>query len=297
MEFKELMELYIDDVNAELEKLFVVPDCRQRSVYEAMRYSALAGGKRIRPMIALAVCDMLEGDRELAMRFGTGIECIHTYSLIHDDLPCMDNDDLRRGMPTCHKRFGEATALLAGDGLLTAAFEHMADIECADNSRSGAVMRFIAEAARAAGCMGMIGGQVVDIESENAKDADIERLEYMYSGKTGALIRLSALAGAVAADADKTRTDAVLRFADSLGFAFQIKDDILDFEGDEAVLGKPTGSDAENNKTTYVTLCGMSEAKRKLKELTAEAETALSIFGEKADFLRELAKYLLERSN
>ena len=291
MDFKKQMKAYTDMINAELDKMFAVPENYQKSVYEAMRYSIMAGGKRIRPIITLAVCEMLGGSAENALCFAVGIECIHTYSLIHDDLPCMDNDDLRRGMPTCHKKFGEATALLAGDGLLTAAFEHMADCGC------GAAQRIICEAAKAAGCAGMIGGQIVDIESENTGNADLDRLRYMYSGKTGALIRLSALSGALAAGAEESETAAAVRFADKLGLAFQIKDDILDFEGDEAVLGKPIGSDAENKKTTYVTICGADEAKRVLSELTAEAVCALGGFGEKSDFLRSLAEYLLERSN
>ena len=297
MEFKEKQKFYTGIINDELDRLLTVPDNPQREVYEAMRYSLMAGGKRLRPMLTLAVCDMLGGNLEDALIFGTAIECIHTYSLIHDDLPCMDNDDLRRGMPTCHKAFGETTALLAGDGLLTFAFESMADFSKYQSISFETAVKVIAEVAKCAGCQGMIGGQVVDLKNESAENVSEAELSYMHACKTGALIRGAALAGAIVAGADSEQIKAVTVFADKLGLAFQIRDDILDFIGDEKLLGKPTGSDIENMKTTYVTLLGIDEAQKTLDELSKQAIGALSGFGEKSEFLCSLASYLTDRKN
>jgi len=255
----------------------------------------MAGGKRLRPVLSLAVCDMLGGYAEDALRFGVAIECIHTYSLIHDDLPCMDNDDLRRGMPTCHKKFGEANALLAGDGLLTGAFEYIADFSAYKNAKPETVLRAIFELSKAAGCAGMIGGQVVDLECEGKKGVDEKTLNYLHQRKTGALIRVSALLGTLASDASENEIKAVTEFAEKLGLAFQIQDDILDCEGDESVLGKPIGSDEENKKTTYVTLLGIDAAREKTKDLTNNAICALEIFGGREEFLKELALNLMGR--
>lgn len=297
MEFKKQLQAYIDAVNDELNKVFTEKDCLEKSVYQAMRYSIMAGGKRLRPALTLGVCDMLGGDMDDALRFGVAVEHIHTYSLIHDDLPCMDNDDLRRGLPTCHKKFGEATALLAGDGLLTGAFEYISNYDCYKSATTQILAKAVFELATAAGCSGMIGGQVVDLESEGKTDITEETLNYLHKKKTGALIRVSAVLGALAANADENQIKAVAEFAEKLGLAFQIQDDILDCIGDESVLGKPIGSDAENEKTTYVTLLGLDAAREKVQQLTESATAALSIFDEKAAFLKELAAYLVDRNS
>ncbi len=296
MDFDKKIKYYQDITNKQLTEVFREKNCLQKSVYDAMNYSIQAGGKRIRPILALAVCDMLGGDINDAMRVAVSIECIHTYSLIHDDLPCMDNDDLRRGMATCHKKFGEATALLAGDGLLTFAFEYLADFKEYKSCSPEAVLEIISEISKSAGCAGMIGGQVVDLESEEKTDITEEILTYMHKRKTGALIGSSVIAAAIAAGADEKQKKALTQFADALGLAFQIQDDILDCTGDEKTLGKPIGSDAENKKTTYVTLLGLEDAKKRAKELTQSAISALEPFGEKAEFLKELAVYLIERN-
>lgn len=297
MSFDEKRRSYVKMINRSLDEISTVPDNRQREVYEAMRYSLEAGGKRIRPILTLAVCEMLGGCVEDALIFGTAIECIHTYSLIHDDLPCMDNDDLRRGMPTCHKKFGEATALLAGDGLLTYAFERMSDFESYKEVSHTNALRIISEAARCAGCGGMIGGQTVDLACEGRKDTDMETLAYMHRLKTGALIHLAAKAGAYTAGASLRDTERIVDYADKLGLAFQIKDDILDCTAETSELGKPAGSDRENGKATYVTLLGLDGARKRLDEVTEEAVENLKYFGEKAGFLTELAEYLINRKN
>ncbi len=297
MNFQEQFDRYRNLVNNEIDKVFYKRECLQKSVYDAMAYSVKAGGKRIRPVLALAVGDMLGADLEDVLKFGVAIECIHTYSLIHDDLPCMDNDDLRRGMPTCHKKFGESTALLAGDGLLTMAFELLTDFSAYKTLSAETVLKATREIAKAAGCAGMIGGQVVDLESEGSPNVTEKTLTYMHNRKTGALIRVSVLAGAIAAGADEKKTEALIRFADGIGLAFQVQDDILDCTGDADVLGKPIGSDAENEKTTYVSLLGLDNARKKAEELTQNAISALDEFGIKAEFLREFACYLMQRNS
>ncbi len=297
MTFGDKNEFYVSVVNDRLADIFAERNCLQKSVYDAMGYSALVGGKRIRPVICLAVCDMLGGELQDALRFAIGIECIHTYSLIHDDLPCMDNDDLRRGRPTCHKQFDEATALLAGDGLLTFAFEYMTDLSAFENIDTNSVLRIVNKIACGAGCEGMIGGQIIDLAGEGKSSLDEKTLNYMHNRKTGALIRISAFAGAVCGGASDAETEALLKFADNIGLAFQIQDDILDCIGDTAVLGKPIGSDEENKKATYATLLGIDDAKKKAKKLTDSAIEALTIFGDKAEFLISLANSLMNRES
>ncbi len=297
MTFDDKNKLYVELVNNKLAEVFAKHDCLQKSVYDAMEYSVLAGGKRIRPVLALAVCEMLGGDIQDALKFAVALECIHTYSLIHDDLPCMDNDDLRRGRPTCHKQFNEATALLAGDGLLTFAFEYMTDFQTYKNTDAESVLKVVAEIAKGAGCDGMIGGQIVDLENEEKTDVSEDVLTYMHNRKTGALIRISVFAGALCGGANNEQIKALLTYAENLGLAFQIQDDILDCVGNAEILGKPIGSDAENQKTTYVTLLGLENAKNRAKELTDKAITALEIFGDKAEFLISLANRLMIREN
>ena len=297
MSFEKQHSLYAEMINARLDEVFASKECMQKTVYDAMRYSVLAGGKRIRPVLTLAVCDMLGGSLEDALRFAVSLECIHTYSLIHDDLPCMDNDDMRRGMPTCHKKFGEANALLAGDGLLTFAFEYMTDFSEYKTLSPETVLRIALEIAKAAGCTGMVGGQVVDLESEGNPDMTEEVLTYIHNRKTGALIRAAVTVGAIAAGANEKEIKALTDFADGIGLAFQVQDDILDCMGEVEVLGKPIGSDAQNDKSTYVTLLGLEKATQKSEKLTADAVSALDMFGNKAEFLKNLAMWLMERKN
>lgn len=295
MKFEERLAAYGQLVNCEINRLFKEENSLQKSVYDAMSYSIKAGGKRIRPILALATADMLGGSIDDALRFGIAVECIHTYSLIHDDLPCMDNDDLRRGILTCHKKFGEATALLAGDGLLTRAFELLSDFSAYKRASTDTVLKVVRLISEAAGCAGMIGGQIVDLENENKSKVSEETLKYMHNRKTGALIRASVLVGAMASGASAEETELLKCYADGIGLAFQVEDDILDCTGNEAVLGKPIGSDGENKKTTYVTLMGLDKAREKADELTDNAILSLKAFGERAEFLRCLADYLRSR--
>lgn len=264
---------------------------REDAVAGAMGYSLTAGGKRIRPALTLAFCRACGGDWEKALPLACALEMIHTYSLIHDDLPCMDNDDMRRGKPSCHKAFGEDTALLAGDGLLTAAFQTIlsADLPAETIRQAGLAL------ARAAGPAGMIGGQVMDLANEG-RAVDAARLRETDMLKTGALIRAAAAMGCIAAGAPEELRKAADRYAADIGLAFQIVDDILDMVGDPAALGKAVGSDAANDKSTYVTLLGLEGAKAEAERLRASAVDALSAFGSEADALRELAGLLAGRT-
>ncbi|MCL2838581.1 MAG: polyprenyl synthetase family protein [Oscillospiraceae bacterium] len=297
-QFIKQMNRYRNMIEAELDNHCFIPDeFDGKVINEAMAYSLSAGGKRIRPILTLAVCDMLGGDVEAALPFATAIEMIHTYSLIHDDLPCMDNDDMRRGKPTCHKVFGEAIAVLAGDALLTEAFGIMASC---DNVPAKDIVEIIYFMSSAIGPMGMIGGQVLDMKYEGG-DGSVtqEDLENMVDLKTGCLIKESARIGAIIAGADceSEEIDKIIIFAQQLGLAFQIKDDILDLIGDAESLGKNVGMDIERGKATFVTVLGLDGAAEMLEKLTAEAIDYVSYFGDKAEFLIELTKYLLEREN
>ena len=297
MTFKEKFNEYLKIINEELDAFFVCGDVPEKRIYKAVRYSLSAGGKRIRPIIALGFCEMLSGNKKDALVLSTAIECIHTYSLIHDDLPCMDDDDLRRGMPTCHKAFDEATAVLAGDALLNFAFEYMSCINNYENMSAENIIKALNYIGSCSGVKGMIGGQAVDMALENSNSADIEILKYLHNKKTGALIRCSATAGVFAANGSKDDLKAAEEFSTNLGLAFQIKDDILDCTSTSEVLGKNVGSDAENGKTTYVSLLGIEKAEELLNEYTNKAVSALSIYGEKAKFLIDLSEYLLNRNN
>jgi geranylgeranyl diphosphate synthase, type II len=254
---------------------------------EAVRYSLFAGGKRLRPALALGASELVCGDESPAMPAACAIEMIHTYSLIHDDLPAMDNDDLRRGKPTSHVKFGEAAAILAGDTLLTMAFDVLAQ------SGNAAVT---GEVARAAGAAGMAGGQFLDMEAEG-KQIDLEALRAIHRAKTGALIRVSARAGAMLAGADATCLDALTRYAEHIGLAFQIADDILDVVGDEAALGKPIGSDVANAKATYPALLGLDRSRELAKAAVESAVASLASFGPEADIFRALATFIVERNS
>lgn len=297
MNFKQRQSEYLQQINQRLDEISYVPDNLQKVVFEAMRYSLMAGGKRIRPMLTLAAADLFGGDREDALLFGTAIECIHTYSLIHDDLPCMDNDNLRRGQPTCHVKYGESTALLAGDALLNLAFELMTDSNRYHSINSSQAMCVIHEISACSGTYGMIGGQIVDLACEGAEQVSLETLTYMHECKTGALIRAAVTAGAIISGAEEIEIQKISEFSLNLGLAFQIKDDILDFTGDEQLLGKPIGSDLQSEKVTFVSLLGLERAQSQLVALTAQACKSLDSFGEKAVFLRELSDYLLQRDS
>ena len=279
--------------NALMSRLSVEPSgAGEAKMLEAMRYSVENGGKRIRPMLTLEFCRMCGGSVEAALPLACAIEFIHTYSLIHDDLPCMDDDDMRRGKPSSHIKFGEAYALLAGDSLLTFAFQSAGEAEYIP---ADAVAKAVSLLARASGCAGMIAGQVQDLENEN-KTVPADDLRSVDILKTGELIRCACQLGCIAAGADDMKLEAARGYAENLGIAFQIVDDILDVTSDEATLGKPVGSDAENCKNTYVSLLGLEEAKKIAAELTRKAIDALGVFGDESEFLVSLSKKLLSRN-
>lgn len=280
-------------IEAALAEYMRTDDIPQKRVFDAMSYSLMAGGKRLRPVIMLYACEMCGGDAEDVLPFACAMEMIHTYSLIHDDLPAMDNDDLRRGKPTNHIQFDEATAILAGDALLNMAFEITSSYKN-EKISDGAALRAISVLARSAGACGMIGGQMIDIESEQ-KELSLEELTALHSLKTGAIIRASGVCGAILAGADDEQIKAVDDFCRNLGIAFQIQDDILDVTGNEEELGKKIGSDVQNNKNTYVTLTSLEDAEKMSEEYTKKAEKALERFGEKADGLLYIADMLLGR--
>jgi geranylgeranyl diphosphate synthase type II len=264
---------------------------------EAMRYSLLAGGKRLRPILCIAAHETCGGKMEDVLLCASALEVIHTYSLIHDDLPAMDNDDLRRGRPTNHKVYGEAMAILAGDGLLSEAFMMM--IETGEGISRSSVLEAVREVARASGPGGMVGGQVVDILSED-KEPDRDTLLYIHMHKTGALMASSVRLGGILADADEESIKALTGYGEALGLAFQIVDDILDVRGDEALLGKPVGSDEEKHKMTYPSLYGLDASMAKAEELMNEAVGALEPLSERGastDALRGIAEYILRRTH
>ena len=290
MTFSDELNQKIDLVNQSLKKYFYKEDNYQKKIYEAMEYSLTAGGKRIRPVMALA-CSELFGEKNAVIPFACALEMIHTYSLIHDDLPCMDDDELRRGKPTNHVMFGEAMALLAGDGLLTRAFEVAANDSEISPEKTLACVKALAESA---GTEGMIGGQVIDMECEKQM-VDAKTLHAMHCGKTGSLIVCAAKLGAIVGGANSDEMEHLIHYAQSVGLAFQIKDDILDVEGNVRILGKNTGMDAQMEKTTFISLYGLEKSKEMLKEYTQRAKDELDIFGSRANFLIQFADYLLNR--
>lgn len=286
---------YVEIINAYLEKALPQCDFGESVVHEAMNYSLSIGGKRIRPVLVLEFCRVCGGNIEDALCLAAALEMVHTYSLIHDDLPCMDNDDMRRGMPSCHIKYGYEYALLAGDGLLTRAFGVIADSEFAKKNPALAI-KAVAALSSLAGANGMIGGQVIDLKNENRK-AGLETISKMDELKTGALIKCAALFGCIAAGADEEKIKAATEYATKIGQAFQIVDDILDVTGDEKNLGKPIGSDKESGKSTYYTLLGLEKAQECADRLTDEATHALEIFGKESEFLKELAFMLAKRKH
>lgn len=285
-------ERYIPVIENKLNELLPESGERYSSAVNAMRYSLLSGGKRIRPILLLEFYSLFGGRAEGALNFAAAIEMIHTYSLIHDDLPCMDNDDMRRGKPSCHKAFGYDTALLAGDALLTHAFFAAANAADIPPER---VSRAISVLAQKAGIYGMVGGQVMDLDFEK-NGANGEELTAMYIKKTSCLLEAAAMCGAVLAGADEETVKKTEEYAENLGLAFQITDDILDCTADEKTLGKPIGSDKKNGKTTFVTLFGLDGAKQKAALLTKKAEDILNGFSGDTSYLNELTEYLLNRN-
>ena len=285
-----ILESYSDLVDSRLEVLLEGKEKAVQDLTDAMRYSTMIGGKRVRPVLVLEFCRVCGGDPDHALDLACALEMIHTSSLIHDDMPCMDNDDMRRGQPSCHKKFGENTALLAGDALEAYAFEVAAGADLP----AKAVVEAVKLLAKATGPYGMLGGQIMDVENESRDDVAIDRLEATHQKKTGALIRVACELGCIAAGASKELRKAAVEYGKNLGLAFQVCDDILDVTGNELLLGKPVGSDEEEEKATYVTLLGLDAAKQTAKDYTDQAYQALEAFDENG-FLRDLTESLLTR--
>jgi len=279
-------------VEQALDRILPAPTGPEGRVAEAMRYSALGGGKRLRPFLVLQTAGLFGVSRAAAVRAACAVECIHVYSLIHDDLPAMDNDDLRRGKPTAHKAFDEATAILAGDALLTIAFEILGLAETHKDARVRCDL--VLALARAAGQAGMIGGQMMDIALEGQAPGfdEVTRLQRM---KTGDLITFSCEAGAILGEASSSAKQALIQYGRSLGSAFQIADDLLDAEGDPALMGKAARKDSERGKPTVVAALGVTEARKRADMMAIQARSHLDSFGEKADLLRELATFVVQR--
>lgn len=291
-DLKQYLEARRLMVEEALEVALPQQDGPETRVVEAMRYSLFAGGKRLRPILCLAASEAVGGDLKAAMPAGCALEMIHTYSLIHDDLPAMDDDDLRRGKPTNHKVFGEAIAILAGDGLLTEAFVLLGDYNSSLPERAVQVIGVIAEAAS---YRGMVGGQVVDILSQN-KRADLETVQQMHSRKTAALIAAATESGALAGKGSEAQVAALARYGRAIGLAFQIADDILDIEGDTELLGKTTGADEARGKVTYPAAVGLERSRQAANEMVNDALAALEGFDDRANPLRSLANYIITRN-
>ena len=277
-----------------LEKMFLDTPRHPSPLFQAMLYSLNAGGKRLRPILMMAAYEVFGKNGKEILPFACAMEMIHTYSLIHDDLPAMDNDDLRRGKPTCHRMFGDAMAILAGDGLLTEAFHVLSE----EKGPWPATVRLalVLEFSEAAGPNGMVGGQAMDILSEHDKDVDLETVRFIHTRKTGAIIRASVRAGALLADADKPSLMALTRYGEKIGIAFQIVDDILDMEGDTEQLGKEAGADDRLEKATYPHVVGLDASRDQAGELIHAAIRALEPFEDRATPLREIARFILERN-
>lgn len=295
------LKLYLKEqcarIDAALDRYLPKETELPHSVHKAMRYSVFAGGKRVRPILMLAACQAVGGDTGRAIPTACAMEMIHTYSLIHDDLPAMDDDDFRRGNPTNHKVFGEAIAILAGDALLTEAFKLTSDPRFAGECDAAARILVIHEIATCAGSYGMVGGQVVDMESEGKPDIDLPTVQYIHIHKTGALIKASVVAGAIIGGGNAKALAAITRYGEAAGLAFQIADDILDIEGTTEEIGKDSGSDQARGKATYPAVIGLADAKVEAQNMMDEAMQALQIFGPEADPLREIARYIVNRKN
>jgi len=281
-------------VDSALNEYFPHVDGLTTDLIEAMRYSLFAGGKRLRPILCMAGAETVGGEGRRVLPVACALELIHTYSLIHDDLPLMDDDDLRRGKPTNHKVHGDAIALLAGDGLLTEAFSLMTSSYATGQIAPDRLLEAIRMISGAAGHDGMVGGQVVDMQWEGKK-ADLETVKFLHTRKTGALITASVASGAIVVGALEPQVRAVLSYGNKIGLAFQISDDILDVEGDSETMGKMAGADEEKGKTTYPSVLGLDESKKIQRALVQEAVQDLKEFGEKAEPLRQIAHYIIER--
>ena len=295
-QFMEELQQKVEHINNVLEKFLPAEEGQQRIIFEAMNYSVRAGGKRLRPILMEETYHMFGGSSAVIEPFMAAIEMIHTYSLVHDDLPAMDNDEYRRGKKTTHAVYGEAMGILAGDALLNMAYETAAkafDMEVAD----ARVARAFTVLAKKAGVYGMVGGQVVDVESEKSDDCPItrEKLDFIYRLKTGALIESSMMIGAILAGASSDEVSRVEQIAAKLGLAFQIQDDVLDVTSTLEVLGKPVGSDEKNNKATYVTFEGLDKAVSDVERISKDAEEQLDDLGYDDAFLKELFEYLIHR--
>lgn len=293
MSFKSSLKYRVDYIEKLLKEYMPEEKGYQKTIFEAMNYSLKAGGKRLRPILTLEACRIVGGNEEDVIPFAIAIEMIHTYSLIHDDLPALDNDDLRRGRPTNHKVYGDAMAILAGDGLLNYAFEIMLKSSIGKENPAK-YLNAINEIAKSSGVYGMIGGQVVDIESEDKK-IEMEKLDFIHLNKTAAIIVGCMRAGAIIGDATEKQLENITKYATNIGLSFQIADDILDITGDESKLGKKVGSDIDNNKSTYPSLIGLEKSKEIANDLINEAKTRISNIKGDTEFLNDLAEYIVAR--
>jgi geranylgeranyl diphosphate synthase type II len=296
MDLKDYLHNRSSLVDQALDKWLPSVGVLPHSLHQSMRYSIFAGGKRLRPILMIAASEAVGGSAQQVMHAACALEMIHTYSLVHDDLPAMDDDDFRRGQPTNHKVYGEASAILAGDALLTEAFRLLADAEANQSSSPATVLRVIELVARYAGSQGMVGGQVVDMESEG-KEIDFPTLEYIHTRKTGGLILAAVQVGALLGGGDEEQLSALTRFGSAAGLAFQIADDILDIVGDQSELGKDIGSDQARGKATYPALLGLSEARERANELCNIAVDSLIPLGATAETLQVLARYIVNRNS
>ncbi|MDW5298535.1 MAG: polyprenyl synthetase family protein [Sedimentibacter sp.] len=296
MEFKNWMDEKVSKIDENLSTIISEEENPQKVIYESMNYSLLSGGKRLRPVLLLGTYEIFQENIEDVIPFACSMEMIHTYSLIHDDLPAMDNDDYRRGRLSNHKKFGEATGILAGDGLLNKAFETGLEAALESKLDINKSVKALCAIAKSSGADGMIGGQIVDMYGHE-KISSIDDLKYMYSLKTGAIIKSSVVAGAILGGANDAEIAALELYAEKLGIGFQIEDDILDVTSTQEVLGKAIGSDAANDKITYLSFVNIDEAKEHVEKFTQEAIESLSIFGDKAKYMIELARYLTNRDH
>jgi farnesyl diphosphate synthase len=292
--FHEAMSASAASLETVLDALLPMRDALEGRVFEAMRYSTLAGGKRLRPFLVMEGARLFGVNENCALRVGAAIEMVHCYSLVHDDLPAMDDDDLRRGRPTTHKKYDEATAILAGDGLLTRAFEVLAHPSTHGDAQVRADL--VLALAAAAGAEGMVGGQMIDLAAEN-QQLDITAITRLQRLKTGALIAFSAEAGAILGKAPSQARQALTGYAHDLGLAFQIADDLLDVEGSAEQVGKKTGKDAAHGKATFVSILGVERARAQADMLAAQACQHLDMFAERAELLRQLARFVVERKS
>ena len=293
MEFKQTLKQRANQVESLLKEYMPSEEGYQKTIMESMNYSLSAGGKRLRPILTMEACKVVGGNVEDAIPFAMAIEMIHTYSLIHDDLPALDNDDLRRGKKTNHIVYGEDMAILAGDALLNYAFEVMLS-NSIDKENPNKDLKAINDIAKTSGIYGMIGGQVVDIQSEN-KQISKEMLDYIHNNKTAAIIIGCMRAGAIIGDATQEQLEKITKYAKNIGLSFQIVDDILDIVGDESKLGKKVGSDIENHKSTYPSLIGLDESKNIAYELIQEAKESINSINKETKFLSDLADYIIDR--